>query len=212
MGRLTDEMVRLCGEITSARNERLRLLRGVKQGATALRDQVTSMSNDLRRARGEMAARSRERRTAFASQLRTEVGDLRREVSSDLAAARRVFFPPPGRLVPERALEVGRASRGPTVSKTERAPASEAAISEQGLARPEATLPERAADDLQAISGIGPAMQRHLHAAGISSFSQLARTTPDELRGVLGNRARLANVEEWVAQARRLAGLQGREG
>jgi predicted flap endonuclease-1-like 5' DNA nuclease len=63
-------------------------------------------------------------------------------------------------------------------------------------------------DDLKAISGIGFAMERRLNEARIYTYVQLARSTPEELRQILGEAGRLAKVEEWIAQARRLAGLE----
>ena len=62
-------------------------------------------------------------------------------------------------------------------------------------------------DDLTIIRGIGPGMQSRLNAAGIYTFAQLAGSTPEELRQVLGEAARLANVEAWIEQARELAGM-----
>jgi len=65
------------------------------------------------------------------------------------------------------------------------------------------TAIEMAADDLTAIRGIGPGMQKRLNDAGIWNFAQLGTSTPEALREALGEAvARLAKVEEWIAQAR----------
>ena len=62
-------------------------------------------------------------------------------------------------------------------------------------------------DDLTVIRGIGFGTQRRLNEdAEIYTYAQLAKRTPEELRGVLGGAARLARVEEWIEQARELAG------
>jgi predicted flap endonuclease-1-like 5' DNA nuclease len=74
-----------------------------------------------------------------------------------------------------------------------------------GVEAPTTKQPSLAADDLTAIRGIGSGMAQHLHEAGISTFAQLAASTPDELRRALGKVARLAKVEDWIAQARDLA-------
>jgi len=66
---------------------------------------------------------------------------------------------------------------------------------------------EVAPDDLMAIRGIGPGMQRRLNEAGMYTYAQLARSTPEELRQALGEAARMARVEEWIARARELVGL-----
>jgi predicted flap endonuclease-1-like 5' DNA nuclease len=76
-------------------------------------------------------------------------------------------------------------------------------------ATPAATKPApaapREADDLKDIVGIGPVLERQLHAAGIVTFRDLARLTPD---GVLELAEKLEHVfgdritrERWVEQA-----------
>lgn len=57
-------------------------------------------------------------------------------------------------------------------------------------------------DDLTEILGIGPVYAARLNAAGIHSFSQLARQTPERLHEIIGPRAALAHAEEWVSQAK----------
>ncbi len=61
------------------------------------------------------------------------------------------------------------------------------------------------ADDLTAIRGIGIATQDRLYRAGIKSFSQLAGSSPDKVREILGNMARGAKVERWIEDAAGLA-------
>ena len=62
-----------------------------------------------------------------------------------------------------------------------------------------------ASDDLTVIRGIGIATQDRLYRAGIKSFAELAGSSPDKLREVLGNLARGAQVETWIAEAAGLA-------
>ncbi len=79
-------------------------------------------------------------------------------------------------------------------------------------AKPVATPPPAAvpakgkitAEDLKVIRGIGSSMEKRLNQAGIFTFIQLAASTPEKLRQVLGNAARLAKVESWITQARDL--------
>ena len=54
-------------------------------------------------------------------------------------------------------------------------------------------------DDLTQIKGIGPTFARRLKEAGIVTYRQLARTTPDDLEQRPG-------VDEWVEEAAQLAG------
>lgn len=61
------------------------------------------------------------------------------------------------------------------------------------------------ADDLSAIRGIGIATQDRLYSAGIKTYAQLARSSPEELRRILGRLGQGAKVEDWIAQANALA-------
>ncbi|MFQ6018570.1 MAG: hypothetical protein ACE5KF_10275 [Kiloniellaceae bacterium] len=65
---------------------------------------------------------------------------------------------------------------------------------------------ETPSDDLTAIRGIGSAIENRLNVAGIKSYAQLARATAEDVREKLGNLGRGAKVEDWIAQARALAG------
>ena len=62
-------------------------------------------------------------------------------------------------------------------------------------------------DDLRAVRGIGPSMERKLHGLGIVSYRQLAMLDGAELERVRGEltdfRGRIER-EDWVGQARAL--------
>lgn len=64
-------------------------------------------------------------------------------------------------------------------------------------------------DDFKRISGIGPAIERRLHQAGILSFAQLAALTPAEIavlvNDLAGMSAERIAEQDWPGQARRLA-------
>ena len=60
-------------------------------------------------------------------------------------------------------------------------------------------------DDLQQIPGIGPAIARRLHAAGISTFAALAACTPAELARHTGRSAEQIVRMGWIERARDLA-------
>ncbi len=67
--------------------------------------------------------------------------------------------------------------------------------------------PAPAADDLTRIRGIGPAIERKLHARGVTSFQQIADLSGDDLTALddaLDFRGRIER-DEWVAQAQKLA-------
>jgi NADH-quinone oxidoreductase subunit E len=64
-----------------------------------------------------------------------------------------------------------------------------------------------APDDLKKLKGVGPALEKKLHAAGVTSFAQIAGWTADEIAAFdekLNFKGRIAR-EGWVEQARILA-------
>ena len=113
--------------------------------------------------------------------LRQEVAARRGALQADLAGAREIWH---------------------RFSATARGHAEAPAAPEaQAPAAPEVPV----ADDLTAIRGVGPAMAARLVEAGVVSFQQLAELTPDNVRLLLGDSGRLANIEDWIEQARALA-------
>ncbi len=64
---------------------------------------------------------------------------------------------------------------------------------------------ESSSDHLTAIRGIGIATETRLYRAGIKSYGQLARATPEDVRKILGRLAGGADIEDWIAQAKQLA-------
>jgi predicted flap endonuclease-1-like 5' DNA nuclease len=64
-------------------------------------------------------------------------------------------------------------------------------------------------DDLTVIRGIGQVTQRRLHVAGIQSYADLARATPNEIEDALIGSRRGVKIEQWIAQARRLSEIAG---
>ena len=70
-----------------------------------------------------------------------------------------------------------------------------------------ATAATPAKDDLKEISGIGPAMESKLHAAGIVSYQQIAQLSPAEIERietqVIHSGGRI-HRENWIEQAKEL--------
>ncbi|MDQ2643353.1 MAG: 50S ribosomal protein L21, partial [Myxococcota bacterium] len=65
-------------------------------------------------------------------------------------------------------------------------------------------------DDLTRLKGIGPGLEKALRGAGVTSLSQIAAWTEDDIRAiapVLRARPERIQREDWVGNARRL--LQG---
>ena len=72
----------------------------------------------------------------------------------------------------------------------------------------EAKAVEAKADDLKAISGIGPKLEKVLNDYGVSTYAQLAALTDADivaLDGKLGLSGRIGR-DDWVGQAAALAG------
>ena len=74
------------------------------------------------------------------------------------------------------------------------------------LAEPAPAPTENRKDDLQAIRGIGPVIEKKLNNAGIQTFEALARLSQQELENILGNTRRLVQEAELIKQAKKLAG------
>jgi predicted flap endonuclease-1-like 5' DNA nuclease len=67
--------------------------------------------------------------------------------------------------------------------------------------------PEEPGDDLKAIQGIGPALERRLNQHGIRFYRQLAEMAADELADISRKLAIAPNLAErdgWIRQARNL--------
>ena len=69
-----------------------------------------------------------------------------------------------------------------------------------------APAPGSEKDDLRAIKGIGPAIEKKLNDAGIQTYAALAALSTQELEDILGNQVkRLQNENDLIAQAKKLA-------
>jgi len=64
-------------------------------------------------------------------------------------------------------------------------------------------------DDFKIVEGIGPAVEKRLHAAGIQTYAQLARVKPEKLanilEGMIGYSPKRIVEQDWSDQARVLA-------
>lgn len=80
------------------------------------------------------------------------------------------------------------------------APKKEAAKSEAPAAKADVK------DDLKLISGVGPALEKKLHAAGVTSLKQVAEFTKEDIERVdaeLSFKGRIER-EDWISQAKEL--------
>jgi predicted flap endonuclease-1-like 5' DNA nuclease len=69
-------------------------------------------------------------------------------------------------------------------------------------------------DNLKAIRGIGPVIERRLNQAGIYTFEEMAQLTPDELTDILGDLIRkfFPGEDKMIAQAKEFAQHKPQDG
>jgi len=91
MGRLNDDVERLCGEIRTLRKARKRFIEDLRESTSALCGTVSEMRTRFSRGHAAMAQAAQAQRSAFLLHLRGGVTAQRRESAADLAGARRVW-------------------------------------------------------------------------------------------------------------------------
>ncbi len=93
--------------------------------------------------------------------------------------------------------------------KKEEAPKAEAKKAEPKKEAPKKAAPkaEAGADDLKLLSGVGPALEKKLHEAGVTSFAQIAAWGPEEIAEMDEKLSFKGRIERdgWVEQATTLA-------
>ena len=79
-----------------------------------------------------------------------------------------------------------------------------------GAPKPAAKAKESggAADDLKLLKGVGPALEKKLHAAGVTSFAQIAAWGPEDVAAMDDKLSFKGRIERdnWIEQAKELAG------
>ncbi len=98
-----------------------------------------------------------------------------------------------------------------SVSATAVATAAKPAKKAEKKAAPKAEAPKAVAksegDDLKQLSGVGPALEKKLHDAGVTTFAQVAAWTEDDVAAMdekLSFKGRIER-EGWIEQAKKLA-------
>ena len=91
------------------------------------------------------------------------------------------------------------------------APASKAAAPAKKAAKPAAKVADKVApaggDDLKKLSGVGPALEKKLNAAGVTTFAQIAAWTEADVTAMDAQLSFKGRIERegWIAQAAELA-------
>jgi hypothetical protein len=91
MGRLTEDMTRLVGEIHAGRDDRGRLVRDLKHATVEMKQAVAGMQAGFRSAHADMVRRQQRMLRGFASSLRSTVAGLRKGFADDLGGAHKVW-------------------------------------------------------------------------------------------------------------------------
>ena len=96
-----------------------------------------------------------------------------------------------------------------TTNASEQADMKARVKNDEAKAKPakKAGVASGAADDLKELSGVGPALEKKLHEAGITSFAQIAAWTEEDVEKfgeVLSFKGRIER-EGWVEQAKALS-------
>lgn len=168
-------------------------LRTELQAAREAQSEAESSLVELRQLADARAGRVHELEQAEARS-RERIASLEQELSEARAAGQRQEDAAP--MAPGPAAEAQLAAAVPPPAEPVR-----------GTPPPPLPAPEGEPDDLQRISGIGPGIEKTLHALGIYHFRQIAELTPDNVAWIdqrLRFRGRIQR-EDWIGQARRLA-------
>ncbi len=99
-------------------------------------------------------------------------------------------------------------AKKPTKAKAEKAPAPAKAPAAKKAAKPaKAEAAPAAADDLKKLSGVGPALEKKLNAAGITSYAQIAAWTDADVAAIDEQLSFKGKIERegWIDQAKELA-------
>ena len=67
-----------------------------------------------------------------------------------------------------------------------------------------AEKPDAGADDLKQLSGVGPALEKKLHEAGVTSFAQIASWTEEDIAAMNDKLSFKGRIERegWIDQAK----------
>ncbi len=98
----------------------------------------------------------------------------------------------------------------PAKAEAEAKPAKKAAAKPAAKkAEPKAAAAKETAgaDDLKQLSGVGPALEKKMHEAGVTSFAQIAGWSADDVAAIEEKLSFKGRVErdDWIAQAKTLA-------
>ncbi|MCL5103273.1 MAG: hypothetical protein M1133_04055 [Armatimonadetes bacterium] len=165
--------------------------RKLSEQIDSLRSTVASTLNTLDESHHKMAAELRDKLNNERERLLSDVSTMRNDLQVDHGKARKAWTDFNTQMRRRRAKGLGVATK-------------KAAASHATASAPHATTkPKMAHDDLTTIAGIGANRMQCLNGMGIFTFAQLATSTPQKIRNAFGASGRLANVEQWIKDARK---------
>ncbi len=91
MGRMTDDVTRLVGEIRASRDDRGRMMQDLRHVTADMKRAVAAMQTGFRSDHADMTRRQQRMLHGFVSGLKTKVATLRKEFANDLAGARKAW-------------------------------------------------------------------------------------------------------------------------
>ncbi|MGB5437031.1 MAG: 50S ribosomal protein L21 [Maribacter sp.] len=94
-----------------------------------------------------------------------------------------------------------KAEAKPTVAKVAEPKPTVAKAAEPKKVATKKAAPKKA-DDLKKVEGIGPKIAETLIAAGISTFAELAKSTPEKIAGIISDVRGNHVTDTWPAQAK----------
>ncbi len=78
----------------------------------------------------------------------------------------------------------------------------EAPVEKSVASKPKAAKEKAKADDLKKVEGIGPKIAETLNAAGITTFAELAKSTPEKIAEIISDVRGNHVTDTWPAQAK----------
>jgi NADH-quinone oxidoreductase subunit E len=119
----------------------------------------------------------------------------------------RPSVPPAGTQTAQRAAPVATSSAPATASSAASHTAPAAPAAAPAPAPTAAAAIASGPDDLKQLSGVGPALEKKLHEAGVTTFAQIAAWTASDIAEMDEKLSFKGRIERdgWVEQARRLA-------
>ena len=154
-----------------------------------LRDNMATMLKSLDTAHSQMATELSKQMTAVHARLVKDVSNMRADFQKDQNEARKIWNSFNTLMQRRRAKKFSTAPQKASekVTTTLKAPGKVT------------TTP----DDFTTINGIGPARVKQLKKVGIHTFRQLAGSTPAKIRTAMGKTGNMANVEQWIKDAKK---------